>query len=432
MNTELKATWKAYSLDRLGFVGRGRSRHRPRNEPTLYGGPYPFFQTGDIKEADLYLYRYSQTYNEKGLAQSKLWPPGTLCITIAANIAETAILTIPGCFPDSVVGFIADDTKSDARFIKYYIDTIKLRMQSMSRGTTQDNLSLDKLLSFDFVVPDVLMQRKVAAILSAYDDLIENNLRRIAILEEMARLIYREWFVHFRFPEHERVRLVDSPLGRIPEGWSCARLGDVATINGMSIQGTDTQETILYVDIASVSPGRIDNVEQMCYEDAPGRARRLVRHGDTIWSSVRPNRRSFALILHPPPNLVVSTGFAVISPHGVPFGLLYHMVTTEPFVSYLTNHTKGAAYPAVSADDFRAADVLLPPRTLQEHFHESVDPVLLQKHNLLVRNQVLRRTRDLLLPKLISGELDFSRQDTDGEMTGLDSFHPRGSPSVQG
>lgn len=102
------AEWKPEKLDALGFVGRGKSRHRPRNAAFLYGGSYPFFQTGDIKAANLLLTEYTQTYSEEGLAQSKLWKPGTLCITIAANIAESAILGIEGCFPDSVVGFVAD------------------------------------------------------------------------------------------------------------------------------------------------------------------------------------------------------------------------------------------------------------------------------------------------------------------------------------
>ncbi len=219
MRHTFPARWKARRLDQLGFVGRGRSRHRPRNEPSLYGGEYPFFQTGDIKAANLYLFEYSQTYNEKGLAQSKQWEPGTLCVTIAANIADTAILSIRACFPDSVIGFIADPAEADVHFIKYYIDLIKLDMQQVSHGTTQDNLSLDKLLRFDFVVPDVDEQRKIAAILSAYDDLIENNLRRIKILEEMAQNLYREWFVKFRFPGHQHTRFTDSSLGQIPEGW---------------------------------------------------------------------------------------------------------------------------------------------------------------------------------------------------------------------
>lgn len=145
--------WHPTKLDELGYVGRGRSRHRPRNAAFLYGGRYPFFQTGDIKAANFYLTEYSQTYSEEGLAQSKLWKPGTLCITIAANIAESAILGIEGCFPDSVVGFIANPDKADVRFIKYYLEILKLRMQNVSHGATQDNLSVDKLLSFDFLVP---------------------------------------------------------------------------------------------------------------------------------------------------------------------------------------------------------------------------------------------------------------------------------------
>jgi type I restriction enzyme S subunit len=154
------------------------------------------------------------------LAQSKLWDENTLCMTIAGeHTAETAILSFKACFPDSIVGFVADPSKADVRFVKYYLDTMKQQLKSVSKGATQDNLSLDKLLSFDILTPPVTTQHKIAAILSAYDDLIENNTRRIAILEEMAQSLYREWFVHFHFPGHEKKRMVESELGLIPEGW---------------------------------------------------------------------------------------------------------------------------------------------------------------------------------------------------------------------
>src|SRR5258706_115624 len=117
--------WIEARLDGLGQVSRGRSRHRPRDAAHLYGGPYPFVQTGDVKGADLYLTDYSQTYSEAGLEQSRLWPKGTLCITIAANIAETAILGMKACFPDSVIGFVADESKCDPRFVKYALDVVK-------------------------------------------------------------------------------------------------------------------------------------------------------------------------------------------------------------------------------------------------------------------------------------------------------------------
>ncbi|SRR5579883_175895 len=146
--------WDVKKLEELGFLGRGKSKHRPRNDPSLYGGDYPFIQTAEVKAASLFITDYSQTYNNKGLSQSKLWEPGTLLITIAANIAETAILTFSACFPDSIIGFIAKKRYVSSEFIKYSIEHIKLRMQNVSRGTTQDNLSLDKIRIFDFLVPD--------------------------------------------------------------------------------------------------------------------------------------------------------------------------------------------------------------------------------------------------------------------------------------
>ena len=207
--------WNEKSLDELGFVGRGKSKHRPRDAEFLYGGPHPFIQTGDVKHAELYVNSYSQTYSEAGLAQSKLWPAGTLCITIAANIAETAILGLDACFPDSIIGFIADESKSDARFIKYKLDTIKRHYQQVSQGAAQDNLSLEKLLSFKLRVPDADAQREIAEVLSAYDELMENNRRRMELLEESARLLYGEWFVRLHFPGHEHARRANG----LPQGW---------------------------------------------------------------------------------------------------------------------------------------------------------------------------------------------------------------------
>ena len=184
---------REFTLDQLGTVSRGRSRHRPRDAAHLYGGRYPFVQTGDVKAAGLYLRDYEQTYSDAGLAQSKLWPVGTLCITIAANIAETSILGVEACFPDSVIGFVADESRADARFIKYLFDAVlKRRYRSFTQGAAQDNLSQAKLLSIRFPVPDRVAQTKIANMLSAYDDLIENNQRRITLLEEAARLLYRE------------------------------------------------------------------------------------------------------------------------------------------------------------------------------------------------------------------------------------------------
>lgn len=251
-------------------------------------------------------------------------------------------------------------------------------------------------------MPPLSAQRRIAAILSAYDDLIENNTRRIAILEEMARRLYEEWFVHFRFPGHEDAEFD----GELPKGWRTASLADLANVNPEAVKTKPPPERIRYIDIASVSPGRIDAVQEMAFDEAPGRARRLVRDGDVIWSCVRPNRRSFALVLDPAEDTVASTGFAVLRAVAVPFSYLHAATTTDAFVDYLTNHATGAAYPAVKQSDFERAALLVPPPKLLADFDQTVRPMLRLTEALHRKNANLRAQRDMLLPKLISGEID--------------------------
>ncbi len=219
-------SWEYVTLDMLGEVSRGKSKHRPRNDASLFGGKYPFIQTADVKDAPFYITSYSDTYNETGLAQSKLWKKGTLCITIAANIADTAILDIDACFPDSVMGFIPYEEISDVRFVKYSFDMLQRDMQQISQGTAQDNLSWKKLSTIRFPKPPIEVQRKIADALVSYEDLIENNQKQIKLLEEVAQRLYKEWFVDLRFPGYENVEIVDG----VPEGWKLVGLNKLAPI----------------------------------------------------------------------------------------------------------------------------------------------------------------------------------------------------------
>lgn len=375
------AKWKAAKLDELGFVGRGKSRHRPRNAAILYGGSYPFFQTGDIKAANFYLTEFTQTYSEEGLAQSKLWKPGTLCITIAANIAESAILGIEGCFPDSVVGFVADPDKADVRFIKYYMEILKLQMQSVSRGTTQDNLSVDKLLSFDFCVPPLPLQRRIAGILSTYDDLIENNQRRIRILEEMARNLYREWFVHFRYPGHESVPLVDFSLGRVPQGWTVKRLGDVLELNyGKALKKEDRCDGEYPVFGSSGIVGTHDTALVKGPGIIVGRKGNV---GSVFWCD--------------DDYFVIDTAYFVTST--LPLRYFFYVLPTLNFIN------SDAAVPGLSRNQAYTLEILVPPTSLLYQFCELAATFQLQATTLQRQTANLRRTRDLLLPRLLSGQI---------------------------
>lgn len=276
-------------------------------------------------------------------------------------------------------------------------------------GVAQQHFNVGAAKNLNIFLPPIKTQRRIASILSAYDDLIENNTRRIAILEEMARRLYEEWFVNFRFPGHETARFVETELGFVPEGWEVGALGSIVSINPESIKLSSAPKAIEYINISSVSTGNISQVQPMTFVDAPSRARRKVKSTDILWSCVRPNLKAYALIINPAPNTVASTGFAVIRAQNAPYSYIYNLVTSDLFVSYLVNHATGAAYPAVKQSDFEAAKILLPRKQLLHDFHEKVEPMLLLCAELMQKNANLRAQRDLLLPRLISGELDVSK-----------------------
>ncbi|MEX2411440.1 MAG: restriction endonuclease subunit S [Candidatus Paceibacterota bacterium] len=143
---EIPVTWRYTYLNDLGDLGRGKSKHRPRNDEKLFkGGTIPFIQTGEVKAAAKYLRTFEDTYNEFGLSQSKLWPAGTLCITIAANIAETAILDIDACFPDSIVGYTSYESIADKLFLFYFIQSVQKRLEAFAPATAQKNINLTTL-----------------------------------------------------------------------------------------------------------------------------------------------------------------------------------------------------------------------------------------------------------------------------------------------
>ena len=157
----IPSTWAWVTLPQLGELNRGKSKHRPRNDPILYDGPYPFIQTGDIRHATGIINQYTQTYSEKGLKQSRLWPKGTLCITIAANIADTAILSFDACFPDSVVGFIPGADHIDVRFVEYFIRTAKEDLEQFAPATAQKNINLAILREVAVPLPPEKEQQKI-------------------------------------------------------------------------------------------------------------------------------------------------------------------------------------------------------------------------------------------------------------------------------
>ncbi len=154
-------TWPVAKFGDLGTLDRGRSKHRPRDEANLFGGPYPFIQTGDIANSGGCVEAYTQTYSELGLSQSKLWPERTLCITIAANIAKCAVLSFPACFPDSVVGFIPNELIL-VEFAQSWLETLQAKLEDEAPQAAQKNINLQTLRNLELRVPPVELQRTFA------------------------------------------------------------------------------------------------------------------------------------------------------------------------------------------------------------------------------------------------------------------------------
>jgi len=313
-------------------------------------------------------------------------------------------ITEPMTFESSIIRVRLAPEKCYPLFYLYWLRSIAGRtaIAALVTGTNVKGIRGSELKDILVDRPPLETQHHIADILSAYDDLIENNQRQIKLLEEAAQRLYKEWFVDLRFPGHETTPIIDG----VPEGWSTVLLSDVASINAKSLPKNFEFDYIDYVDLGSVNYGHISGKTRYTMQEAPGRAKRQASNGDIIWGMVRPNLRSYALILHPKETDVFSTGFAILSAHSVPFSFLYSTVTTDAFVGYLVNCTNGAAYPAVKPEHFANAKMLIPHQETLNRFDKYVCPLFDQIHGLQKQNENLAEARDRLLPKLMNGELE--------------------------
>ena len=185
--------WEIKSLSELGELNRGVSKARPRNSPELLGGPYPLIQTGEVSNAKTYITSFNSTYSEKGLAQSKMWPKGTLCITIAANIAQTSILTFDACFPDSVVGFISRNMTNEL-FIHYWFSFFQKILDEQAPQVAQKNINLKILSELNVIVPPLSLQNRFAAFVELVDKQKQTVQQSLEKLELMKKALMQEYF----------------------------------------------------------------------------------------------------------------------------------------------------------------------------------------------------------------------------------------------
>ena len=391
----MRRGWTEKSIDELAFVGRGKSRHRPRNDPSLYGGEHPFVQTAEIHNADLWITSFKQTYSDNGLAQSKMWDPGTICITNAGeNTGDCAVLGIRACFPDSIIAVIADESKSDTVFLKYAVDQLKPRLRRITRGATQDNLSVAKLTAFKFPTPPLEEQRRIGAVVRAYGDLIENNRRRIQLLEQAARLLYKEWFVHLRFPGHEHVTITDG----VPEGWEKKPLSEIADItmgqSPKSIYYNEDGNGLPFHQGVTNFGFRFPSHQTYCTVQ-----NRLAESGDILFSVRAPVGRINITI----DKIVIGRGLSAIRSKLGQQNFLFYALKSRFFKEDMMGG--GAIFAAITKKDLHGVRLLQAPDRIVEMFMEHVRPIDFQIENLQQTIDNLTQARDLLLPRLMNEEV---------------------------
>lgn len=326
----------------------------------------------------------------------------------------------PSVFASYLVRFRVNGS-NDSRFVGKVVESSAYKdyIKTHAGGAAQPNANAQILGSFPVPLPPIEVQRKVAAVLAAYDELIENNLRRIETLEEMAQAVYREWFVNFRFPGHENIAFVDSPLGPIPEGWEASVVDEAFGILGGATPSTKRPDfwdggTINWYTPSDLTGHGHMFIErsgrQITPEGLAGCSATLFPAGSVMMTS-RATLGVVAINLEP---ACTNQGFITCVPNErVSAAHLYFWIKSNlPLIESLAS---GATFKEITKRAFRQIEFLTPSQDVGRAFVSVVEPVLSLIANLIRQIANLRATRDLLLPKLVSGEIDVSDLDVDTE-----------------
>lgn len=298
-------------------------------------------------------------------------------------------------------------------FINYLLKTLNFQFQNAAGavpGVNRNYLHMMKV-----TIPPLPTQQKIAAILSAYDDLIENNTRRIKILEEMAQALYREWFVNFRFPGHEGLRMVESELGLVPEGWDVQTVEETFSITGGGTPSTKAPEYWENGEINWYSPTDLTSSGTMFMDCSGNQINESGLKNSSAklfspFSVMMTSRATLGVISINTTDACTNQGFITCIPNEhFPLYTLYHWLkeNVETFNSLGT----GSTFKEITKGVFKTIQLVVPPPEISSQFEQTVQPLAFQILNLQRKNNNLRRTRDLLLPKLISGEFDVSELD---------------------
>ena len=347
----------------------------------------------------------------------KVRPPG---VTTGRSGALGHVLYIHKPFwPLNTTLWVKNFHNNDAKYVYYYLHT--LHLEQYNAGTGVPTLNRNHLDNLELRVHEEQAQHKIAFILSAYDDLIENNTRRIKILEEMAQSIYREWFVNFRFPGHEKVRMVDSKMGKIPEGWEASNLReslDSIESGSRPKGGIDPDEC----EVPSIGAENIIGIGKYAFSKEKYVSRKfflnmrrgIVRSKDVLLykDGAQIGRKTLFRDGFPHQECCINEHvFILRSNSRITQNCLFFWLDQPDMTQNIRNLNANAAQPGINQEGVRGLPLLIPTEPLINLFDDRIEPLLTLLFNLAKKNVVLNKTRDIILPRLISGEIDVADLD---------------------
>lgn len=395
----------------LGKVVTGKTP--PTKNPKLFGTDYPFITPSDVPTYNAYyISKTERGISEKGylMQKSKILPPKSICyVCIGSTIGKICLTKEQSFTNQQLNSIIVDQLHYVPEYIYYKLIYETPKIQSIAGGTGSGKAIFNKLAfeEYQLVVHEFHLQRKIAAILSAYDDLIENNTRRIQILEEMTQRIYQEWFVNFRFPGHEKVKFIDSELGKIPEGWEVSTLENIAElVKNKFVEAKHNNLPLL--DLARI-PRRSLVLNEFGKNDEIKTSRIVFKEDEILFGAIRPYFHK--VIIAPCDGVTNTSVFVIRNKDGIGKYFLFSLLFSDETVAWATQYASGTKMPVISWEVFKKMKVIIPQIEIVENFELAVGKIFLLIKTLNLQNIVLRTTRDLLLPKLISGELDVSNLD---------------------
>jgi type I restriction enzyme S subunit len=392
----------------LGRVVTGKTP--PTKRPELFGDVYPFITPSEMSygERTAHPVRY---LSELGRTAQKnlLLPSGSVAFVCIASIGKACLVREPSFTNQQVNSIIVDSEKHSPEFVYYLLTSERDRIKRYASGAATPIINKGDFGNIEVQVPPLPTQQRIASVLSAYDDLIENNTRRIAILEEMARRLYEEWFVHFRFPGHKEVAFVEGETGMTPADWPVVPLEDLVLVNPRTTVPREGCKP--FVPMGSLSE---TNMTIGPIEEREGNSGTKFQNGDTLVARITPclenGKTGFVNFLDEErPVAFGSTEFIVLRPLILGQHAIYCLGRSHAFRDVAIKSMSGSeGRQRVRPESVKSFPTTKPPAALLDRFEQIAQPIFAQVSALARKNTNLRAQRDLLLPKLVSGEIDVS------------------------